>query len=484
MVYTNITRYFSERLWCLMPTVIESFVKYLRSGVKSVSEREIDEHRVMGQMGRYERLKQVFAVEEIWEGIVEMRIEGSMMMRGGIDANCMYIYSYLDFAYMMDRFREDDAVKAVVLVMDSPGGSVSGIAEASESIRKYLERGKKLYVYAEGLLCSAAYWLASYANEIIATPSAAIGSIGVYLIHLSMEKHLDKEGFEVTIIQAGKYKTEGNPYQTLSDETVKKYQDDVDAIYKKFLESVANNRKLSLNSSHTWAEGNVFDDGITAYQLGLIDGYATYTEMITRIKTQNQKTMQKIEEVSGTNVTATESVVSGSSDVTNVTTVANATNVTSVTDVSKAGEGMSVANVVDVEAYERRIREQAEQIERYKQEVSELTEKVSALQALLLEVEEKEMQSRYELLMKENVNRVNAAQRAVFDEMFSKAESKESVLATIKSLVNVLPDTVALLEKPVLGNPEKVSIKGIGNTEQAKSEIVELANKGLTQTKK
>ena len=125
--------------------------------------------------------------------------------------------------------------------VDSPGGSVAGITELASEI--YNSRGKKpTTAVVNSMACSAAYWLASAAKEVVCTPSGQAGSIGVYMIHQDVSEAYAKEGVKNTIIKAGKYKTEGNPYEPLSDEARAALLSNVEDYYGMFVRGVAQNR--------------------------------------------------------------------------------------------------------------------------------------------------------------------------------------------------------------------------------------------------
>jgi len=136
---------------------------------------------------------------------------------------------------------DDGNCKAIVLDVDSPGGSVSGVMELADEI--YNARKKKpITAVCNAMACSAAYWLASAAEELVCTPSGQCGSIGVYMLHQDESKALENDGIKITLIKAGKYKAEGNPAEPLSDEARAAFQSQVDDYYGMFVKAVAQNR--------------------------------------------------------------------------------------------------------------------------------------------------------------------------------------------------------------------------------------------------
>jgi len=138
----------------------------------------------------------------------------------------------------------DQSIKAIVFDVDSPGGSVDGIPELAEEI--YKSRGqKKSIAVANGTAASAAYWLASAAGELVVAPSGSIGSIGVFMAHEDLSKALEQDGVKVTLISAGKYKTDGNDIEPLTESAREDMQSKVDAFYGMFVKSVARGRRAS-----------------------------------------------------------------------------------------------------------------------------------------------------------------------------------------------------------------------------------------------
>lgn len=148
---------------------------------------------------------------------------------------------------LTQRFRSviaDGSVRAVVFDHDSPGGGVYGVEELAKEI--VAARGKKpIAAVANSLSASASYWLASAADEIVVTPSGEVGSIGVFSAHEDLSKFLDAEGIKVTLVSAGKFKVEGNPFEALGEEARAAIQARVDDYYGAFVRAVAKGRGVS-----------------------------------------------------------------------------------------------------------------------------------------------------------------------------------------------------------------------------------------------
>ena len=176
----------------------------------------------------------------------------------------------------------DETVKAIVFDIDSPGGTVYGVEELATEI--YKSRGKKpIVAMVNSLAASAAYWLASSADEIVITPGGEAGSIGVYMMHSDISKWLEDQGEKITFIQAGEFKTEGNPYEPLTDEAQKYLQTRVDDYYGMFTKAVARNRNTTAAKVKSdFGKGRVFgaDEAVAS---GMVDRIATFEQTIQRL---------------------------------------------------------------------------------------------------------------------------------------------------------------------------------------------------------
>lgn len=175
---------------------------------------------------------------------------------------------------------QDPNVKAVVQVYNSPGGSVFGVPEGFEQL--YQMRGDKpIVAVSEYLMASAAYWLASAADEIVAAPSAYTGSIGAYMLHLDFSKFLENAGVAPTYIHAGKYKVEGNSDEPLSDEARAYLQSEVDETYRQFTADVARGRGLQVSAvrGEAFGQGRVLKSA-AAKAAGMIDEVRTLRDTL------------------------------------------------------------------------------------------------------------------------------------------------------------------------------------------------------------
>lgn len=207
-------------------------------------------------------------------GVIAHRMDALEESSGGMSVE--------RFGKMFRAALADPAVGTILIDVDSPGGTVPGVQEmASEMLAA---RGQKRVVaIANSLMASAAYWLAAAADEIVSIPTGAIGSIGVFSVHEDLSERAKQLGIAITLISAGKYKTEGNPFEPLSEDAKAHIQGRVDEAYEQFVKAVAKGRGVTPAAVRGgYGEGRVLGakDALAA---GLIDRIATYDETVSRL---------------------------------------------------------------------------------------------------------------------------------------------------------------------------------------------------------
>lgn len=187
----------------------------------------------------------------------------------------------------------DPNVKSIVFDVDSPGGSVDGVPELASEIYQGRQQ-KPIVAVANGSAASAAYWLASAADELVVTPSSQVGSIGVFCAHQDVSKALEAEGVSTTLISAGKYKTEGNPYGALDPAARAAMQDRVDSFYGMFVKAVAQGRSATqVSVREGFGEGRMVL-AAAAVKENMADRVATLDEVLSKYGVTTQTPMQRM----------------------------------------------------------------------------------------------------------------------------------------------------------------------------------------------
>jgi protease-4 len=121
--------------------------------------------------------------------------------------------------------------------------------------------------------------IAAQCDEIIASPSASVGSIGVILQVMDASKALDKLGLEFTVVTSGKYKDAGSPYRALTAEELALLRTDMDLVYEQFIKVVAEGRKMPVEQVRKLATGWAWP-GVKAKELGLVDTIGNYSDAL------------------------------------------------------------------------------------------------------------------------------------------------------------------------------------------------------------
>lgn len=176
----------------------------------------------------------------------------------------------------------DPSISAVVLNIDSPGGSVTGVTELASAIRE-MRAQKPIVAVANSMAASAAYWIAASASEIVVTPSGEVGSIGVFTMHVDESAALESDGLKVSLISAGPYKTEGNSFEPLTEEARAAIQENVDTYYQMFVRDVAIGRGVSVGDVKATYGGGRMLPAKEAKAAGLADRIETLDETIARL---------------------------------------------------------------------------------------------------------------------------------------------------------------------------------------------------------
>lgn len=173
----------------------------------------------------------------------------------------------------------DPDVSSIVLDIDSPGGLVDGVPEAAAAIRQ-ARKTKPVVAVANPLAASAAYWLGSQATQMVASTSGETGSIGVYQLHREISGALDQAGIKATLVKAGKYKVERNPFEPLTGSAEHAMQEAVNDYYDMFVKDVALGRGAPQRDVRNgYGEGRVLT-AARSLKAGLVDAVKTLDEVV------------------------------------------------------------------------------------------------------------------------------------------------------------------------------------------------------------
>lgn len=290
--YSMISRYVRESAWAILPSKLAEIMAVL--AVRAQGER-ISEAQIQAVMAASRDRAQPRANADM---VAVVPIVGTIAHRADLFTESSGGTSVETIQKNFRAALADPDVSAIVFDIDSPGGSTSGIQELASEIAA--ARGQKpMTAVANTLMASAAYWLGSAADEVVATPSALVGSIGVIAAHQDASAFFEQEGLKYTLITAGKYKAENNPFEPLSDEGRAEIQKHVDAAYGDFTRAVAKQRGTSVDTVRSdYGQGRVFD-AKEAVSIGMVDRVATIDAVIATIGRSNTKSTSGTEANAG-----------------------------------------------------------------------------------------------------------------------------------------------------------------------------------------
>jgi len=226
----------------------------------------------------------------IIDGVALIEISGGLTYR----AYSWWTTSYLD---IRDSFRAaiaDERVTNVLFLIDSPGGEVAGLFDLVDEI--YHARGTKpIIAIVDEAAFSAAYAIASAADEVYLPATAQVGSIGVIAIHVDQSGYDKNWGFRYTAIYAGDRKNDFNPHEPLKADGKEVLQAHVDKLYGMLTAVIARNRHMTQAAVIATQAG--FYMGAAAVEVGLADGTLSVRDIITKMSSSKGDMAMNLNEV-------------------------------------------------------------------------------------------------------------------------------------------------------------------------------------------
>lgn len=276
--------------WAILPEKLREIQAIYATHLKG---DKINIKGIEAQIGRplnnettsYQVIDNVAIVE--LNGIIAKRMNLFTQISGGVSTQI----AIRDFQQAFN----DPGVTAIILSIDSPGGTVDGTEELANTIYEARQtEAKPIIAYCDGSLCSGAYWIGAAADRIYINGSTQqVGSVGVVATHVDYSEQEKKEGIKTTEIFAGKYKRINTEYAPLTEEGRAYMQDRIDYFYSIFVNTMIRYRpnKLAIPKDGVipWAEGKVFI-GQQAIDNGLVDGVKPLEELIQQLS-QEGRTM-------------------------------------------------------------------------------------------------------------------------------------------------------------------------------------------------
>lgn len=277
---------FSQTPWALHPAALAKFTGVLRNWQTGVMP-SAEVMAVIEQDKQAREVRRASAAQATGGGIAVLPLYGVVTQRGNMadDISGPGSCSTQQFTQSLRAALADPSVGQILIDIDSPGGSVYGVPELADEI--FNARGQKPIIgVANSLAASAAYWIGSACSELYCTPGGEVGSIGVYTAHTDMSQALAEDGVTVSLISAGKYKTEGNPYQPLDEEARAAIQASVDGYYAMFTKAVSRGRGAGVSIAQVrdgMGQGRCLmaTDALAA---NMVDGVMTFDDVVSKMQ--------------------------------------------------------------------------------------------------------------------------------------------------------------------------------------------------------
>lgn len=184
----------------------------------------------------------------VGNGVAVIPVIGTLVQRADWMDAMSGMQSYTGIEQMLGAALDDRHVGEIVMEFDSRGGEVAGAFDSVDRIYEQRGKGKKITAVVSETAASAAYLLASAADEIVVPRTGSVGSIGVVAAHMDYSRAMDKKGVAITYVYAGDKKVDGNPFMPLSQSVKQEWQDEIDAVYKMFVDTVSRNIGASADS--------------------------------------------------------------------------------------------------------------------------------------------------------------------------------------------------------------------------------------------
>jgi signal peptide peptidase SppA len=277
---------FESDILAVLPDKLEGIVALREQYSINITSAEIKDALENAQSRAASKFKDVKG------SIAVLPLRGFISHRATIWSEMGFESSSETFGRWFDAVIADPSIGAVVIDVNSPGGTVHGLTAISDKI--FNARGTKpIIAVSNSMTASAAYWIASSADEVIADPDSLTGSIGSVAVHIEQTKMLEDLGIKATIIRSAEHKFEGSPFEELSPEAKAHIQSQIDAFAGKFIAAVARNRNTTAaNVKANFGKGRVLmaDEALA---VGMVDRIATMENVLGRLQSTKEESTRR-----------------------------------------------------------------------------------------------------------------------------------------------------------------------------------------------
>lgn len=262
--------------WAIIPSKLEEIANIYATHLRG---EKIDIAGVEARLGR--PLANERQPYQVVDGVAQINVDGPLAKRMNMFMQVSGGTSMEILANDFTAALADAEVRAVLLVIDSPGGTVDGTEELARTVLQARSGSKPVVAWVSGMMASAAYWIGASADAVyIGASTDTVGSIGVAMQHIDRSAADKMDGIKRTDIYAGQYKRIASDAAPLSKEGRAYLQDMVDTQYSIFVEAVAQARGVATETVLAdMADGRIFI-GQQAIDAGLVDGVSTRSALV------------------------------------------------------------------------------------------------------------------------------------------------------------------------------------------------------------
>jgi protease-4 len=184
------------------------------------------------------------------------------------------------FVKALDKFNKDANIKAIILRINSPGGSVAPSQEIYEKVNQLkLDKKKPIVTSVSNVAASGGYYIAIGSDLIVTNPGSIVGSIGVIMSYPITKNLFNNLGIDFNTYKSGEYKDSGSPYRYNTENDDKYFNEVIEDLHGQFMLEVSKQRNIPLIELKEYAQGQIFT-GNQALEIGLVDRIGTFEDAL------------------------------------------------------------------------------------------------------------------------------------------------------------------------------------------------------------
>ena len=184
------------------------------------------------------------------------------------------------FVKALDKFNKDANIKAIILRINSPGGSVAPSQEIYEKVNQLkLDKKKPIVTSVSNVAASGGYYIAIGSDLIVTNPGSIVGSIGVIMSYPITKNLFNNLGIDFNTYKSGEYKDSGSPYRYNTENDDKYFNEVIEDLHGQFVLEVSRQRNIPLTELKEYAQGQIFT-GNQAMKIGLVDRIGTFEDAL------------------------------------------------------------------------------------------------------------------------------------------------------------------------------------------------------------